>query len=92
MKQGTLESRVNGILSKIKSKAEAREGAKAKRNEAVIINDIRTVYCQLSPECLTCDGELSMEDVERQYKKLNSKLDVLFHELGRKMTEHEAFA
>lgn len=91
MKQVTLESRVNKILGKIKADAAAREAAKAKRTEVVVIRDIRTVYCQLSPECLTCDGELPQDVVERRYRELNAKLESLFRELGRRVTESQAF-
>ena len=41
-----------------------------KRSEALIIKDLQDIDNQLSPENLTCDGELSSSEVEARQKLL----------------------
>ena len=48
-------------------------------------------YIDLSPENLTCDGELSGSLVRRRASALRSKLRALFVELGRPVNEDEAY-
>ncbi len=62
-----------------------------KRPESAILDDIKGVYCQLSPENLTCDGELPKYLVQQKYSKLNRELKNLFKELGREVSEEEAY-
>jgi hypothetical protein len=61
----------------------------AKRTEAEIIRDLQGVECQLSPENLTCDGELSASQVRTKAAQLNAKRKALVKELGREPTDNE---
>jgi hypothetical protein len=51
----------------------------------------RKVYGDLSPENLTCDGELSGAQVARRKRELDDALERCFIKLGRRMTEEEAY-
>jgi hypothetical protein len=62
-----------------------------KRAEKDILRDIAGVYCSLSPENLTCDGELSRSAVSRKRVTLHRELNALFAELGRRVDETEAY-
>jgi hypothetical protein len=62
-----------------------------KRSEAEIMKDILEVYAGLSPENLTCDGELPASQVRRNAAILNRSLRALEKELGRKVDESEAY-
>ena len=64
----------------------------AKRPEVDILSDITTCYCQLSPENLTCDGELSGRQVRARSREIHAKLHRLFVELGRVVSEDECWA
>jgi hypothetical protein len=66
--------------------------APAKRDDAAIMSDILDCYCGLSPENLSCDGEASPEHVRRRGAELNRKLLSLFNEIGRPVSESEAYA
>ena len=61
------------------------------RAEHEILEDIRRVYTCLSPENLTCDGELSPAVVKTKKRRLQEELRKLFAELGREVGEEEAF-
>lgn len=61
------------------------------RSEKEIMKDILTVYAQLSPENLSCDGELPMAQVRKRHRALTGKLHTLFAELGREVDEVEAY-
>jgi len=63
-----------------------------KRSEAQIMEDIRDAYCRLSPENLTCDGELPQREVAKRARELQKRLSGLFRELGREVGESEAYA
>lgn len=77
-----------GLLRKADGPAPA---PKAKRPEREILRDIDSVYCQLSPENLTCDGEASAAHILRMSVHLNRRLRDLFDELGRKVDEIECW-
>jgi len=64
---------------------------KAKRSEAAIMADIRGCYSGLSPENLTCDGELHGAAVARRAAALRSRLASLQAELGRKVSEDDCW-
>jgi len=64
---------------------------KAKRSDSVILADIVGCYGDLSPESLTCDGELSRTQVNIKRARLNARLGLLFAEIGRKVSEDEAY-
>ena len=61
------------------------------RSEKAIMNDIVDTYCALSPENLTCDGELPIKEVNKKHAALQTKLRKLFKELGREVSEMAAF-
>lgn len=61
----------------------------SKRTDAEIIRDLQGVECGLSPENLSCDGELSKADIKRRQRSLLSQKEALIKELGRKPTSGE---
>jgi hypothetical protein len=65
---------------------------KPKRSEEAIMKAIRGIYANLSPENLHCDGEISRAVAARRGAALRAALRVLFVELGRVVTEDEAYA
>ena len=46
---------------------------------------------QLSPENLSCDGELSQSEVNAKYRTLTAQWKALETEVGRKVTEDELY-
>lgn len=62
------------------------------RPDAEIVNECLGVYGSLSPENLTCDGELSRTQVRRKAEQLNRALRALFTEAGREIRESECYA
>jgi len=60
-----------------------------KRNDDAILADLRRVEGELSPENLTCDGELSRTAVKRKASRLNAERRRLVRELGREPTSQE---
>lgn len=59
-------------------------------NQAIMV-DISNCYNNLSPENLSCDGELSRSDIKKKEKQISSRLKSLFKEIGHVVTEEEAF-
>lgn len=59
--------------------------------QQLVLDRIRDIYNQLSPENLTCDGELSPKAVRRRYALLKRELQTLFKVLGREVSESEAY-
>lgn len=59
--------------------------------EVKILEAINAVYTDLSPENLTCDGELPMNVVNQRRAKLNRQLRGLFQALGRDVDEITAY-
>lgn len=78
---------VDGVRSAL-SKAPVFPSA-PKRNEKQIMEDIRDIHLQLSPENLTCDGELPKDVCLVKESVLRNRLDKLELELGRKPTDAE---
>ena len=68
------------------------EAPKPKRPDADILAEIRGIYCNLSPENLHADGERSRTEAARLYRLYNQRLKALFTELGRQVSESEAFS
>jgi len=60
------------------------------RTESQIMKSIQDVYCSLSPENLSCDGELTLTETRKREKQFNLQLRILFIELGRHVSETEA--
>ena len=73
------------------SGAPVPEAPKPKRPEAIILEDIRRIYSRLSPENLHCDGEISRSAAARRGAALRRQLAECFKELGRRVSEDEAF-
>ena len=65
---------------------------KAKRSDEVIMREIDACYAGLSPENLTCDGELRGAAVTRRAAALRARLRDLQAELGRKVSEDDCWA
>lgn len=65
--------------------------ATTKRTDAEIIEDLRDVECDLSPENLTCDGEASADWVRRRQADLMRHKRALIAELGRQPTDDELY-
>ena len=65
---------------------------KPKRTDAQILEDLRVVESELSPENLTCDGELSRSEVARRGRELIHRRVLLIRELGRYPTDTEIWA
>ena len=61
------------------------------RSEREIMRDILGCYGSLSPENLTCDGELSRTQVRRRAASIRRHLKACFVELGRTVSEDEAW-
>tara|TARA_R110001592_G_scaffold55805_1_gene170539 strand:+ start:81 stop:503 length:423 start_codon:yes stop_codon:yes gene_type:complete len=59
------------------------------RSDAKIISELQRIECRLSPENLSCDGELSRTEVRRRYNRLMSEKKALIAELGREPTFDE---
>jgi len=64
---------------------------KPARPESEVMRDIVGVYGGLSPENLSCDGECSMSQIRRRRASLNRQLRELEQEIGRKVSEDEAY-
>ena len=60
-------------------------------DEETLLKQIGQVYCQLSPENLSCDGELPRAAQESRYQALQVRLKELFKKIGREVGEMEAF-
>lgn len=62
-----------------------------KRTEKEILLDIQAAYMELSPENLYQDGERSFSQGQTESFKIRRKLKTLFTELGREVTETQAY-
>ncbi len=59
---------------------------------AALLQEFVDLATALSPEWLTCDGELSQREVNRRYSKLKRQWRALEHKAGRAVTEDEVWA
>jgi hypothetical protein len=59
--------------------------------EVKILEAINGIYSSLSPENLTCDGELEPTLVNQRRTKLNNQLKFLCQALGREVNETTAY-
>jgi hypothetical protein len=59
--------------------------------EQHILEAIACCYNKLSPENISCDGELPPNVVEVRRRELNRKLEGLFQALGRRVGEYSIF-
>lgn len=62
------------------------------RIEKDILNDILYCYVQLSPENIWMDGEATQKEADIATKKYTDRLKKLFIELGREVSEEEAYS
>lgn len=65
--------------------------AGGKRSEKEVVADLANVYCALSPENLTMDGELNGKMVSIKRRALETKLAALIKEYGRPISEMEVY-
>lgn len=56
-----------------------------------LLKQIRNCYIRLSPENVSCDGELSRAETKRRERQILTELKTLFKQLGREVSEAEAF-
>lgn len=63
----------------------------SKRVDSRITRDIRHMYANLSPENLHCDGEVSPSQAAVRAANYNRILKALFVEIGRTVSESEAY-
>lgn len=61
------------------------------KTERELLNEILYCYVQLSPENLWCDGEASPEEAAFTERRFKDRLKKLFVELGREVSEQEAY-
>jgi ribosomal protein L35AE/L33A len=66
--------------------------APASRPEYEVMKDIHRAYGNLSPENLSCDGELTQRQVATRRAAINRRLADLQAELGRRVSEDQAWA
>ncbi len=59
---------------------------------ATLLQQFVDLATRLSPEWLTCDGELSQREVNRRYSKLQRQWRALEWKAGRAVTEDEVWA
>ena len=62
------------------------------QTESMLLENIRNIYCQLSPENLHCDGEISASEAHRRGVELRRHLQACFRALGRTVSEGEAYS
>jgi len=55
-----------------------------------LLRKMQGIYSQLSPENLSCDGELSRTAMLRRARRLNTELLACFRAFGREVSEMEA--
>jgi hypothetical protein len=60
-------------------------------NEKELMEKILTCYVQLSPENLWMDGEATQAQANATARKLYNELSFLFKQLGRAVSEQEAY-
>lgn len=51
-----------------------------------------TLACELSPENLHCDGEISLAEANRKYRRLMQNWRALEQAIGRTVSEDEIWA
>ena len=55
------------------------------------LEEFSELLCELSPENLHCDGEISVSEANRKYKKLMTQWRKLEKKLGREYSEGEIY-
>jgi hypothetical protein len=86
-----------GLCRKVGADTAPRPGGQARaviphgRTEAEVMQHVLRLYVNLSPENLSCDGELPPSQVARRAANLRGQLKACFRELGRAVTEEQAY-
>lgn len=80
-----------GLLS-VSTAPVVPEAPKAKRSEGTVMREILACYSNLEPEMLTCDGEVRGAALARKAAGIRAKLKTLFAEMGRTVSEEEAWS
>lgn len=62
-----------------------------KRNNNTIMKDFLNLSIDLSPENLTCDGELSKKEVNKRYGEIRKNWSKLEKEIEKNVTEDEVW-
>jgi hypothetical protein len=75
-----------GLLTKEASVPEVK-----RLDEKGLMEEILDCYGGLSPENLSCDGEASRAHIQQKSRELNGRLEVAFRQLGRRVSETEAY-
>ncbi len=88
---GTLWTVPTNLLTPVEGSVNVKPVANPKRPDAEILSEINACYNRLSPENLHCDGEISRSQAARKAVALNARLRELFKEIGRKVSEDEAY-
>ena len=63
-----------------------------KRDNDTIMSDFLNLSIDLSPENLTCDGELSQKEVNKRYDNIKKNWAKLESEIEKSVTEDEVWA
>jgi hypothetical protein len=71
--------------------AQVKAALGTKRPESVILEELRRVECDLSPENVSGDGEYPRSYVQQRVSELNRKKAALVAELGREPTDQELY-
>ena len=61
-------------------------------DEKSLMMEILSCYNRLSPENLAADGERPRHEQQRIYREQNAKLETLFRQLNRRVSESEAYS
>lgn len=61
------------------------------RTKDEILNDLQAVECNLSPENLSCDGELPISQIRKRHSELVKQRQQLIAELRYEPTFNELF-
>jgi hypothetical protein len=60
-------------------------------DEDKIMKKFLVLACRLSPENLTCDGEISRTEVRKRYAQIMREWKALEKTIGRRVTEDEVW-
>lgn len=59
--------------------------------EQLVLEAIACCYDKLSPENISCDGEIPINIVMQRRKEIDKKLEGLFQALGKRVSEYAVF-
>lgn len=86
-------NKIPTIVSPVRAKIPAHNPVSLVQSAADhnILMAIEQTYAALSPENVSCDGEITGGRLRERYHKLTTRLESLFVALGRRVTEQEAY-